>query len=413
MTPCFGVRRPDATFAATAPRPDSNRGTCAASNPPTNCSAHLPCANVLAVFPRLIFLLAFLSLSAPLSLSQTVRIGVLGLFHSKELTLGAGRSQAVVVSLADQSFVLEPGSPRDVARIRVANGAELLVEIKDHVLRAKEIRAAARGSGPATFVLSVPGRITRDYLGVLTITAVGAIVTPIVAMDLETAVASAVLAESAPGAPLEALKAQAVVARSYYVAGGGRHESYDFCDLTHCQFLREPPAPGSPADRAASATHGLIVSYEEKPVATMFTRSCGGRTRTPAELGLPAASYPYFAVVCDICHINPVRWNRRVSPEDAALLAKGESGRLAVARRLGWNSVPSNNFASRSEDGHVILEGAGQGHGIGLCQRGAVAMALAGAGFREILAHYFPNTVLTAMPKRAPIAAASAQGHKF
>ena len=56
--------------------------------------------------------------------------------------------------------------------------------------------------------------------------------------------------------------------------------------------------------------------------------------------------------------------------------------------------MPSNNFSSREEDGQVILEGVGEGHGIGLCQRGARAMAEEGANFRQILNHYLPNTAL-------------------
>jgi stage II sporulation protein D len=76
------------------------------------------------------------------------------------------------------------------------------------------------------------------------------------------------------------------------------------------------------------------------------------------------------------------------------LLGKGEAGRLAVDRRLGWNTIPSNNFTARKEDGDMILEGTGQGHGIGLCQRGAKAMAEGGSTFREIISHYFPNTAL-------------------
>jgi peptidoglycan hydrolase-like amidase len=341
-----------------------------------------------------------LLLCAPLARAQTIQIGVLSLFHTKELTLSATQSEAVQVTVAGQSFVLDPNTPRDTARIKI-RGDTLSVEIKGQLLQAKEIRATSRANTAVTLVLSIPEKISRQYRGSLIIAvAADNTIQPIVTMDLETAVASAVAAESAPNTPLEALKAQSVVSRSYYVAGSGRHENFDFCDLTHCQFLREPPVPDSPAAKATAATQGLVLSYDERPIATMFTRSCGGRTRTPAELGLRTNSYPYFAVLCDICHKNPVRWTRRISREDAAILAKGEAGRLAVNRRLGWHAVPSNNFTAHTKDenAQVLLEGSGQGHGIGLCQRGASAMARTRANFRQILAHYFPNTTLTATP---------------
>jgi stage II sporulation protein D len=214
-------------------------------------------------------------------------------------------------------------------------------------------------------------------------------------MDLETAVASVVQAESLTGTPFEALKAQAVVTRSYFVAGAGRHAGFDFCDLTHCQFLREAPRPGSPAARAAEATRDLIITFDDKPVAAMFTRSCGGHTLTPADIGIPSGGYPYFSVVCDFCYKNPVRWSRRVTPEDAALLSDHrEASRLAVDRRLGWDAVPSNIFQERDGGAEVILEGVGQGHGVGLCQRGARDMAEEGADFHKIIDRYFPNTSL-------------------
>jgi stage II sporulation protein D len=205
-----------------------------------------------------------------------------------------------------------------------------------------------------------------------------------------------VAAESDRDAPLEALKAQAVVTRSYLVAGKGRHLNFDFCDLTHCQFLREPPSPESPAHVAAVATSGLVIAFEEKPIAAMFTRSCAGRTRTPGELGISFTHYPYYSVACDACYKAPKRWTCRISEEEAArLIGKGEAGRLAVNRRLGWNTVRSNNFRVRREDDEVLLLGTGEGHGMGLCQRGAKAMAEDSASFREIIGHYFPNTKLS------------------
>ena len=73
---------------------------------------------------------------------------------------------------------------------------------------------------------------------------------------------------------------------------------------------------------------------------------------------------------------------------------RGEASRLDVDRRRGWDAVPSNNFTAHSDAQGFVLEGSGQGHGIGLCQAGARAMAQAGATFRDILEHYYPNIVL-------------------
>jgi len=158
--------------------------------------------------------------------------------------------------------------------------------------------------------------------------------------------------------------------------------------------LRGRPAPESSAMRATAATRGLVLMYANKPFAAMFTRSCAGRTRTPAEDGLPYSGYPYFPVICDYCRKNPFRWTRTISAEDAARLAKGENGRLALCRRLGWNAIPSDDFTMRTDGHRIVLNAEGQGHGIGLCQRGAEAMAESGANFCAILAHYFPNTSL-------------------
>jgi len=68
---------------------------------------------------------------------------------------------------------------------------------------------------------------------------------------------------------------------------------------------------------------------------------------------------------------------------------------LALGRRVGWSVVPGNNYVYRNEEDAVIFEGKGSGHGLGLCQQGASALARDGASFREILAHYFPNTTVS------------------
>jgi stage II sporulation protein D len=346
---------------------------------------------------------SLVSIPASLDVAQTVpigdssacvRIGVLGLFHPRQFTVSAPSGHALVVHAGEESVVIERSSGVDSASVRISADGILLMA-GPRAIHASALTVTGRNNEPVDLVLAVPGKITRRYRGTLEIKPSSGTLIAIVTMDRETAVASVVAAEYTPDTPLEALKAQAVAARSYLVAGRGRHRDFDFCDTTHCQFLREPPAPAGAVSKAVAATRGLVLAYDSEPFAAMYTRSCGGHTRTPAELGLPSASYPYYSVQCTYCRAHPVRWVRRLSAQDAAgLRSSDEAARLNIVRRLGWAAVPSNDFVMQKERDQILLQGTGQGHGIGLCQAGAKAMAEKGADFRQILSHYYPNTTI-------------------
>jgi stage II sporulation protein D len=345
--------------------------------------------------------LASLMLAGVFLHAQDVRVGVLALFRPQQFALSPIPGSALMVHVGAESVVLEASSGVNMAHICV-RGHNLVLAVGTRVLAAPEVTVTSRENGPVDFTLAVPGKIIRHYRGALELKPASPVLTAVVTMDLETAVASVVAAESTQDAPSEALKALAVAARSYFVAGKGRHRDFDFCDTTHCQFLREPPAGTSAAAQAMSATRGLVIAYQSQPIAAMYTRSCGGRTRTPSELSLAPAAYPYYSVECNYCRQHPSHWESRLSAEDAATLGRSnESSRLRLGRRLGWSVVPSNNFVMRKEGEQTVLRGVGRGHGIGLCQAGAKAMAEAGADFREILGHYYPNTVVITLGNAA------------
>jgi len=348
--------------------------------------------------------IAFLALilaSSPVA-AQDVRVGVFGLFHPRQLAVSARAGSALVVHAASESWVLEESSGVNSADIRIG-GDNVVLLIGTRIFRASKITVSSRNNGPADFDLAIAGKIRRHFRGTLEVKADSQKLTAVVTMDLETAVASVVAAESTMNTPSEALKALAVAARSYFVAGKGRHRDFDFCDTTHCQFLREPPASNTAAAQAVYATRGLVIAYQSQTFAAMYTRSCSGRTLTPAELGLPFTAYPYYSVDCKYCREHPSRWQSRLFAEDAATLqVSNESSRLSLDRRLGWSAVPSNTFVMRKEGEQTVLRGVGQGHGMGLCQTGARAMAEEGADYREILAHYYPNTVIVTLGGTAP-----------
>jgi hypothetical protein len=271
-----------------------------------------------------------------------VRVGEFGLFHPGELVVSAAGG---VLSLrGDRNTCVLRGD--EEARLRL-HGGMMLVDCAAVLFSTGAIHVTGSTGDSAALRLSVPDRIARRFHGRLDVIVDGDELVPAVTMDLETAVASVVAAEQIVSTPPEALKAQAVAARSFFVAARHRHRAFDFCDTTHCQFLREPPGADHPAARASRDTAGLVLTFRGAPIAAFYSASCGGRTRSLADAGLPVVGgYPYFSVDCTYC-----------------------------ARRQA--------------------AGTRNGHGVGLCQDGAARMAAdAGASFAEILQHYYPGTTL-------------------
>lgn len=277
---------------------------------------------------------------------QRVSVHVLGLFHPNELIVSAEANHPLT-ALAGEREIKIGNSLCERATIS-RRGSQVVLRCGESRLAATRLRFSANGSD-APFVISVPGKLRRGYRGRLEITANKSELIAVVEMDLETAVASIVGAELPQSTPIEALKAQAVVTRSFLAAGGRRHAEAEFCDTTHCQFLRNPPPPGSSAATATAETNGLVLTWQGMAFPTMYSASCGGTTRTLVQAGYRVQTYPYFSMECSYCRRHPMTTGN-------------------------------------------------PGHGIGLCQRGAAGMASEGADFRAILAHYFPNTEVSLLP---------------
>ena len=344
-------------------------------------------AFVPTFWPRI--LLPLIALHAAAS-GQDLHIGVFGLFHPHELILRAAPGGALRVNVGTAAWNLE-GSR--TVRLRVGR-AGILCTAGDRSGSAAVVRASG-SRGRTEFLLSVPGKIERRFAASLEVRARAGELIPIVITDLETAVASAVAAETVPGAPVEALKAQAIATRSFYLASPARHRDFQFCDTTHCQFLREPPEQSGAAGVAAAETKGLVLLHGGAVLAALFSASCGGRTRTLAEAGMATEGYPYYAIECPPCRTSAPQWERSLSTDYSTLLEdRSEAHRIELGRVLGWDVIPGYNYQVKREDGHILVRGRGEGHGIGLCQRGASAMAASGANHRVILNCYYPNTVI-------------------
>jgi hypothetical protein len=339
---------------------------------------------------RFIVLLILQLLVLSAAAQREIHFGVLGLFHPHELLLEPEIRNVLSVTSQDspasgkQSLNGEAGHRQIIFR---AEGGRVVAGTRS----ASAWTASARDGGAAGFRLIVPGKIRRLYFGRLMIQAQNGELVAVVAMERETAVASIVAAEMVESSPLEALKAQAVAARSF-LSAGPRHNSFEFCDTTHCQFLKSPPPPASRVAMAVAATRGLVLAFHGRPMAAMYSSRCGGHTHSLRDVGMePGDAYPYYAVPCVWCQRHPFIWHSKIGPS-AQPQSTSEGQRIVQARQWGWSAIPSSDFKATVAGEGWQLEGHSLGHGVGVCQYGAVGMAISGADFRAILAHYYPNT---------------------
>ncbi len=315
--------------------------------------------------------------------ADTVRIGVLKLFRPAVVEVRAPGAGALTLVGCGERLKIEGGR---IAALRVEHGRLAVDAGADGFLCGSLSSASADA-----VELTIPGKITRRYEGRLEASVSGEILGLAVEMPRAAALAAIVAAETGPGWSGAALAAQAVVSRSYLEAGG-RHQGFDFCDSTHCQYLGDPPDVSSPVWDAVKETSGVTLRYRGKPIQALFTRSCCGRT-APAGAG---SGYSFKSVQCPACSRRPVRWSRNFPSSFAPNLraARVEAGRIPFVRRHGWDALPSSAFETSAGDERIVVQGVGEGHGIGLCQRGAAEMARGGADWQAILAHYFPNAAI-------------------
>jgi len=251
---------------------------------------------------------------------------------------------------------------------------------------------------------------TRSYLGDLHTRTRDGATEAWLEVPLDAYLAGVVLAEIGADAPQAALEAQAIVSRTLAVLGRDRHPEgpWILCDLTHCQSFR-----GAVDDRdvwqAVGSTAGQILTAAGVAAEAPFHSTCGGHTLDAWDVwgGEPS----HLEGAPDLrpdgtpwCSESPHgAWTAAVA---AAGLpdprTEAENFRTEVGRRHGWNLVKSNRFdvieLAWREEPIWLCEGRGLGHGVGLCQQGAIARARAGATAAEILRAYFPAAEVGAAP---------------
>lgn len=265
----------------------------------------------------------------------------------------------------------------------------------------------------------------RRYRGALRLAATPDGIEIVNVLDVESYLRGVVPSEMAASWPLEALKAQAVAARSYTMTSLDPEARYDLCATDQCQVYRGVAAEHPRTDAAIEATAGIVVSYGGAAARTYYHADSGGVVASSAEVW--GSWSPYLLARTDANANTPHRaWQVRLDGVAVGMALAGagydlgrvsslrvvslsESGRVRElevvgdrgARVLGGSLLyqQARGWGLKSMtfrvQGGLVVSGDGWGHGVGMSQYGARALANAGYDFGQILAFYYPNTGLT------------------
>jgi stage II sporulation protein D len=227
--------------------------------------------------------------------------------------------------------------------------------------------------------------------------------------------------------PVEALKAQAVISRTYalYQKEQRATHDYDLASTVLDQVYSGAGVGDSRTSEAIEKTRGEVLTYEGELALTFFHSTSAGQTENAADHW--DVSFPYLVgASCPLDQASPYyRWERRFAREEVArrIRAYGyrvgdlvairpvqwsQAGRLLKIRvvhdegdlvlhgdhfrqAIGYRDLPSTRFTVDRFGKEITISGMGYGHGVGLCQWGARALAELGWSYDQLLRHYYPG----------------------
>ncbi len=312
------------------------------------------------------------------------------------------------------------------------------------------------------------GKPDRPYRGIITVQPAGGCLTVIDTVELEDYLQGVVSSEMGAGYPLEALKAQAVAARTYALRAREKNAAalYDLDDTPACQVYGGVLSEDPRTTQAVQETADKVLRYDGKLIDAVYSSTCGGYTESAKEAwghDVPylqsvadfteektgvaphpedeAAWTTYFKTMKELNCLRPryanpqaFRWvvllkrkeleanlgtangvgtvlsvtpvHRGASGRITALRIDGTTRSVTIEKELAIRRVLGNLRSSAftldayCDDNNIpvvfALWGAGWGHGIGMCQVGAVGLAEQGWTYDKILAYYYKGVSVEA-----------------
>ena len=359
--------------------------------------------------------------STPVASAETIRVALQQQAESITLTSLHGlliRSNGDEKLSAGRSVRISVGS----------NGSGLMVDGR----QVRSDRAELRGRHGDLVLngVTLPGRVIvkRQNNGMLVVNE----------LDLEEYIKGVVPAEMNPAWHPEALKVQAIAARTYalYQMRQVGKKDFDILSSTKDQVYLGRNGSNAAVLRAVEQTRNLILTYGELPIFAAYHSTAAGPTEDAMYVWSMDVPYlkgvecpfdmdsPHYQWRTDvsipllerrlreegfsvgvIASLDPMSYTRsgrvaqiRILHSDGELLLRGED----LRRIVGYVTLASTMFDFELTGLRIEFTGRGAGHGVGLCQWGAKALAERGYSAETILHYYYPGTeirTLTSLPR--------------
>ena len=243
-------------------------------------------------------------------------------------------------------------------------------------------------------------------------------------LDMEKYVAAVIQAEGGDHAPAEYYKAQAVLVRTFTIKNMFKHaeEGFNLCDQTHCQAYNGRISGNQEILSATRSTAGkVLIGKDSVLIMSPFHSNCGGETssagmvwqrdlpylqsvKDPFCLNSPHATWtktidrPLWIHYVDSVannHIGYSKYNFSFTSDHRIKNVMINGLELNMRSIREYFNLNSAFFSINDSNGKISFNGRGYGHGVGMCQEGAMEMAKVGYSWLDIIHYYFQGVMVT------------------
>ena len=369
---------------------------------------------------RFLFIVFFILLFSHVSLfAQQIKIGIYYKYNVFSAAVAVNEGNYILYA-PDSVIKLDTSGNIKISlvnnQIRVQQGSELIGSYNKISLSGKDFYNSLKIK---ILNPSLPGRIYDDNIHVVIRNNKLQFINEV---DMDRYVAGVVEAESGRKAQIEYYKTQAVICRTYALEKFYRHydEGFNLCDDVHCQVFKGHGYQHPEIIEATLLTSGLIIIDTNMNLITAnFHSSCGGQTADVKNVWQKPMLHLKSVSDTFCIREESVFWEKQIAknawiqylkrygfrnasadvdltylqPYRKAYYILGDDSIILTKIRTDWN-LRSTFFSIYPDGEYIIMKGRGYGHGVGLCQIGAMKMAEEGYKFSEIIQHYYQNTYI-------------------